>query len=488
MVNYTEDEIRELVINLTGMEKEQPWLEFKHNNKDPQMIGSYISAIANAVVLEERDCGYIIWGIDDVTHNILGTDFDYSTFKVGNEDISLWLTRQLSPVPYVSYRKVQIEGKMVGILKVSAAETEPTKFANIAYIRRGEHKKKLKDCPDLEKQLWKKFSNYCYEKHIAKENVSKEKVLELLEYESYFKLLDLETPSDIHRVIEHLEREHMIQQTDFGGYNILNLGAVLFARKMHEFPDLQRKAVRIIQYKGNSKIAETLKERISEKGYACGFEELILYVNSLLPVNEIIGQALRSEVPMYPLMAVREVIANAIIHQDLSMRGTGITIEIFRDRIEVSNPGDPLIAPDRFIDHPPISRNEAMASFMRRVGICEERGSGFDKVVAATEEYQLPAPVIEIFDSHTRVILFAYREFGQMDKDDKIRACYMHACLKRVNREYVTNTTLRERFNIDKKNSSMISRLLKDTLERGLIKLANENAGDRGKRYLPYWA
>ena len=75
-----------------------------------------------------------------------------------------------------------------------------------------------------------------------------------------------------------------------------------------------------------------------------------------------------------------------------------------------------------------------------------------------------------------------------MEKEDRIRACYMHACLKRVNREFVTNSTLRERFNIEKKNSSMISRLLKDTMDRGLIKLASEDVGDRGKKYLPYWA
>lgn len=75
-----------------------------------------------------------------------------------------------------------------------------------------------------------------------------------------------------------------------------------------------------------------------------------------------------------------------------------------------------------------------------------------------------------------------------MSKEDRIRACYLHACLKRVNREYVTNSSLRERFNIKEKNSSMVSRLLKQTLESGLIKLADETASDKNKKYLPYWA
>ena len=95
---------------------------------------------------------------------------------------------------------------------------------------------------------------------------------------------------------------------------------------------------------------------------------------------------------MYPELAVRELVANAVIHQGFSLRGTGLMIEMFADRMEITNPGEPLIQTERFIDSPPRSRNEALASFMRWVGVCEERGSGFDKVVSMTELYQLPAP------------------------------------------------------------------------------------------------
>ena len=147
-----------------------------------------------------------------------------------------------------------------------------------------------------------------------------------------------------------------------------------------------------------------------------------------------------------------------------------------------------MIETDQFVNHPPISRNEMIAAFLRRIGLCEERGSGFDKVVFESEFYQLPAPIVETFESHTRVVLFAHKEFAEMDKADRIRACYLHACLKRVNREVVTNTSLRERFKISKKNSSMISRLLKDSVEAGLIKLVDEDAGDKAKQYIPYWA
>ena len=191
---------------------------------------------------------------------------------------------------------------------------------------------------------------------------------------------------------------------------------------------------------------------------------------------------------MYPELAIRELVANAIIHQNFFMQGTSPMIEIFTDRMEITNPGVPLIDKSRFVDHPPISRNEKLASFMRRIGVCEERGSGYDKVVAQTEHYQLPAPDIELYENHTKVTLFSHMEYAKMSKMDRQRACYLHACLKRVNRDFMTNASLRERFNIDAKNSSMISRLLNETCEAKLIKISEDSTSDKNRKYLPYWA
>lgn len=147
-----------------------------------------------------------------------------------------------------------------------------------------------------------------------------------------------------------------------------------------------------------------------------------------------------------------------------------------------------MIETERFVDHPPISRNEMLASFMRRIGVCEERGSGFDKVVAQTEAFQLPAPEIELYDNNTKVTLFSHKTFAEMTNEDRLRACYLHACLKRVNREYLTNASLRERFRIDVKNSSMVSRLLNLACQTGLIKMVDDTAGSKNRKYVPYWA
>jgi predicted HTH transcriptional regulator len=245
--------------------------------------------------------------------------------------------------------------------------------------------------------------------------------------------------------------------------------------------------VRVIQYRGMGR-TETLKEQVGGKGYACGFEGLIGYINGLLPANEVIEQALRKSVPMFPELAVRELVANALIHQDFFVTGAGPMVEIFDDRIEITNPGEPLVDTQRFVDTPPKSRNEALASLMRRFRICEERGSGIDKVVFQVELFQLPAPLFEKPEGFTRTVLFAHKPLAEMDKADRIRACYLHACLRYVTRQPMTNTSVRERFGIAEKNASVASRLLNEAVETGRIVVEDPEAGTRVRSYLPFWA
>jgi ATP-dependent DNA helicase RecG len=156
--------------------------------------------------------------------------------------------------------------------------------------------------------------------------------------------------------------------------------------------------------------------------------------------------------------------------------------------MELTNPGDPIVDAQRFLDTPPKSRNETLASLMRRMGICEERGSGVDKVVFQTEYFQLPAPLFEVTGTSTRAVLFAHRPLSKMDKEDRVRACYLHACLKFVNRDVLTNTSVRERFGISEKNSASASRLIKEAVEEEAIVPEDKNAAKKFMRYIPWWA
>jgi predicted HTH transcriptional regulator len=260
----------------------------------------------------------------------------------------------------------------------------------------------------------------------------------------------------------------------------------LFAKNLPEFESVQRKSVRVIVYKGKNKV-ETIREQIGAKGYALGFFGLVDWVNSQLPANEEIGKVLRKESRIYPEIAIRELVANALIHQDLSVKGFSM-IEIFSDRIEISNPGNPLITPDRFIDSY-ISRNEKLADLMRRMGFCEEKGSGLDKVIFYNELYQLPPINVIIDENRTRVTLYSYKKLNDLDKKEKVRACYQHACLKWVSNEKMSNQSLRKRFQIEDQNAAIASRIIKDTFEAGMIKEDDpENKSRKHRSYVPFWA
>lgn len=294
-------------------------------------------------------------------------------------------------------------------------------------------------------------------------------------------------PENRDGIMKGMADDNLIRICEAGGWNITNLGAILFAKRLENFGSLRRKAIRVIQYRGSSRV-KTQKEQVGAKGYANGFEGLISFINGLLPSNEVVEQALRKTVPMFPELAVRELVANALIHQDLFVTGTGPMVEIFDDRIEITNPGSPLVDTNRFVDTPPKSRNELLASLMRRIGICEERGSGWDKVVSETEFYQLPAPLPESGEDYTRVVLFAPRPLSKMDKADRIRSVYLHACLRYVNRDYLTNTSVRERFGIEPQNIAAASRLIRDAVEAGFIVPYDANAAPKIMKYVPVWA
>ncbi len=484
----TDTDLLALLKRLTILPHETEWVEFKHNYADPQDIGEYISALANAAALHERPCGYIVWGIEDQTHRVAGTTFKPRATRVGNQELESWLALQLEPRIDVLMHEFECEGMPMALFEIPRATVQPVRFRGEEYIRSGSYKKKLKEFPTKEKKLWQLFDRTPFERRIAMENVPVEEVLGLLDYPAYFDLTHQPLPENRTGIIEKLTSEKFIRIKDNGRYDITNLGAILFAKNLNAFERLARKAIRVVIYRGNNRV-ETIREQTGVKGYAVGFEGAIAFINTLLPQNEVIEQALRKEVRMFPEVAIRELVANAVIHQDFSLTGTGPMVEIFSDRMEITNPGTPLIDPLRFMDEPPQSRNEALAAFLRRLHICEERGSGIDKVVAAVEIYQLPAPDFAVTSNHTKAVLYAYREFSEMDKSDRIRACYQHACLRYISNDFMTNTSLRDRFSIDKKNYSMASRVIADAIDKGLVRRYEEaGASKRLAKYVPFWA
>ena len=480
-----QDYVHGLVRELCRLQHETDWVEFKVNQREPHTIGEYISALANAAALHGKPHAYMLWGIKDETHEVVGTVLSPADSKKGNEPLETWLLRLLNPRIDFRFYECIIGERRAVLLEIDRATRSPVAFDGVEYIRVGASIRKLKDFPEKERTLWRVFDQVSFEDGIASERLSDEDILCKLDYPQYFNLLDRPLPDSRASILDALARDRLIKSDTAGSFDITNLGAILFAKEIGDFPGLARKALRVVKYQGTDRL-DAFGEKQGTKGYATGFEEFVSFINAQLPTREVVEQALRRTVPEFPEPAVRELVANALIHQDFSIRGAGPMVEIFEDRIEITNPGKPLIDTRRFLDSPPTSRNEALASLMRRFGICEERG--IDRVVYQAERHQMPAPLFEAPEGFTRVTLFAQKSLADMDQNDRIRACYLHACLQYVNCRRMTNSSLRSRFGIAGKNASMVSRILGDVVDARLIVVANPEAGTRDRHYFPFWA
>lgn len=476
-----------LLTDLLAGKGESSCVEFKHNNEDPDTIAKLCSALSNAARIEGQEMAYVVWGVDNDTKQIVGTSFRPESKTVGNQVFRLWLAQRLSPSIPLQFYEVEHPNGHVVILEIPAASSVPVSFDNIQYVRIGSGTPKLVDYPEYLQKLITNLRPHVWEKGTAKPFASSDQVLALLDYSRYFHLLNQPLPDNRHGILEKLSADGLIVPDVSGHWNITHLGAILFAHDLSAFGhELARKGIRFVAYEGTNRSTTVLNRYDEQRGYAVGFEPLLTFIQALLPQSEHIGAALRDHVRVYPALAVREIIANAIIHQDMTIAGAGVMIELFADRLEVTNPGKPLMNPDRMIDLPPRSRNAVMAALMRRMRMCEEQGSGLDKVVVQIELFQLPPPKFHADADSLQVILYAPRGFAEMSPNERMRACYQHAVIQYLSGERMKNATLLARLGINSHNAAQVSKVIKLSEKEGLIKPADPEHPRAG--YVPFWA
>ena len=335
--------------------------------------------------------------------------------------------------------------------------------------------------------LHKKW-NVPFETQVAANDLDPKSALDMLGYEAYFRRQGLPVTRETETVLHYLAQDNLAFIQDNGLASITNMGALLFANDLPAFPSaIARKAARVIQYDGRGRFA-IARQKTFDRGYVLCLDEIVEYLFALLPARTVIERATRRDIPQLPEPAVREAVANALIHQDFGVSGAGPLIEVFDNRLEVTNPGAPLVETLRIVNDPPRSRNELMAALMRRLDYCEEAGSGWDRMVATCEMRQLPAPRIEVMGDNTRVTLFSETPFKNLTSDERQMACYWHACVRYADADSATNRSLREHFGLADSQSAQVSRLVKDCMERGLIKQLDPAASKKEMRYVPWWA
>ena len=460
-------------------------LEFKHNRHSPEEVSEYISALANSAVLQHKGEAYLVFGIDDTTREVVGTNFNPAVDKKGGVPFKNWLATVLSHNGVLKFVTVNHLQGRVEIVIIPKAQTYPVKASGKVYLRIGESKKSVAKHPELEHKLWNELLKISYEEGAATGLVTRERIFDLLDMSVYFSRQGRTAP-DEESILQCMINEGVILQKT-GYYMITNMGALLFARNINDFEGLSNKVARLIRYKGTDKRA--IERTIDgARGIAISMDNLIDTIMLLLPADEYRDGAGRTPRPFLSRTAVRELVINMLIHQDLTAIGYAPRIEIYDDRIEFSNAGEPIIDTARFLDFNS-SRNEKLARLTRAMHLCEEQGTGFDIVEKTCEELYLPSPSIQAGDGFTKITIFDHKNLRQFSASDRTNLVYMHSCLQQVNHDTLSNQSLRQRFPADMMSSTVASRWITEALDARHIKPVDPDSQSRKyARYVPFWS
>ena len=384
-------ELQQLLIELTNLPNETEWVEFKVNNDKPQEIGEYISAISNSACILNKDFGYVVWGINDKTHEIIGTKFSPKKMKVRNEELENWLSHLLNPrINFFIYEFYQSNNKIV-IFKIQSALNIPVEFSGQAFIRVGSYKKKLKDYPEKQRLIWNKLITDDWSSQI---------------------ISDASINSLDASAIEKAKANFIKKNPKFFN-DINNWGDVNFLNKAKLTIDGQITNTAIILL-GKSESEHYLKPSIAkiswilrnvegnDKDYEHFSPPFLLAVDRVFSKIRNLkyrflqkDSLIADEINMYDDWIIREALHNCIAHQDYRLTGR-ITIiekpnELIFTNLGSFLPGDLEEYIQRDIP-PSIYRNRFLTDAMVNLNMIDTIGSGIRKMYLRQRERFFPMP------------------------------------------------------------------------------------------------
>lgn len=379
-----------LIDQLRALPTETEWLEFKRNYADSHEIGQYLSALANEASLCNQPRGYLIFGIDDTTHDVVDSRFDpYKAKAKGNQDLLPWLVALLQPNPGVEAFVVEHPGGRVTILAVGPARDRPVLFSGIAYCRAGTSKTELRKHPEKERALWTRGSDWSAEVCIGAS-------------------LDDLDPDAISKAREQFAVKHPGQAAAENGWDdrtflnkarVLKQGSVtntaLLLLGRPEAATLLAPAVAKLSWILKDAINRELDYEHIRPPFLLAGDRLLKRLRNLMVRALPSGTLFPQEITQYDPWVIREALHNAIAHQDYRRHGR-ISVVEFPDRVLLTNVGDFLPgdvetvirqdAPQAFY------RNPFLADAMVELNLIDTQGGGIKRMFEAQRRRSFPLP------------------------------------------------------------------------------------------------
>jgi predicted HTH transcriptional regulator len=402
-MDWKEKAIRTLRDSLCPVPEELNELDWKSglSNKS-ERLAQHISAFSNY-----KGGGMLVYGVNND-----GTCFDLSKAEMDTiiEKLGNIAKNNLCYSITIDHSVMEYEGHALLFIYIPEQKEKPV------YLRGGDvfdsyyrsAGQTVKMSRNQVKSLIAESQGITFEERPAKEHLTNEEVLELLDYKAFYERIDKNVPSATDTILNKMG-DYGFCRKEGDYWCITNLGALLYANDIRKFNNLKFREIVIHKYVGTNNRQQEFEQHIT-RGYAAAFEDLIDFVMQSTGKEKI--DVMRETVPTYPRVAIREITANMT----------------------------------------------------------------------------LPAVKFTKGEEHTRVLLYPQKQLKDMTKQEKIDACYQHACLMFEEDVPINNQSVRERFELNKNKSSVASRIIADTLEAGFIKPADdETASKKYMTYIPFY-
>lgn len=383
--------LRHLIAELRSLPKETEWFEFKVNKSIPQEVGEYISALSNSASLHNKPSAYLVFGIENITHNVVGTKFKPKQKKIGNEELENWIAKQLTPRIDFVIHEFQLNQKPVVVFEIDTAKDTPVKFKGVAYVRVGTYKKRLSDYPEKERKIWKKEAGFDWSAQLCEGAT-----IDALDKEAIDK-----ARTEYKRKYPHLTEE----VDSWDDTTFLNKAKVTIQGKITRAAIilLGKEESEHLLSPSAAKITWLLKdEHNQEKDYAHFGPPFILNVEKVFAKVRNLnyrylpdGRLFPLEITQYDSWVIREVLHNCIAHQDYELTGR-INVVEKPDELLFTNLGDFIPGDVETViqqDSPPdIYRNLFLANAMVNLNMIDTIGSGIKKMFLKQKKRFFPLP------------------------------------------------------------------------------------------------
>ena len=466
-------EITAAVIEAWLEQHESYDLEFKaaRDGFDSDRLCQYCCGIANA------GGGYLVLGVTDkLPRQVVGTSASENPAKDEKK-----VYKQVEPGLRITIveQLVRQEGVVIVAIPPHPRGT-PYKYNSIYYTKDGAQigamaTAALKQIFAEEQESWLEAP--------AVRDASPEHVANLLDLASLYRMRK-ERAAPIDKALDDLRRAQLVAAAPKRGrYHITRMGVLLLAHSIEECaPELRSKRIRITKHRGPGDTGVVICDKEWDKGWAVGFDEMLRFAFSQMDDQQAIRGMFREHDDFTPEVALRELFANAIIHQDFTQTGC-VSIKIFSNRISITNPGVPLLQASEMI-HGNESRNPGLMQAMRRLRLSEERSTGIDKAITAIEMAGTAPIEYVVSGGCTEAIMWPLLPYENLSDWHKELACFQHCEVCFIKGDFMSNESLRHRFNLGDSKRKEIMRLISKMIAKGIIKQFEGN-GD-SKRYARY--